>query len=58
MPLLKALNGFAVMAWYSAQLRRLGAGQATDPSLGVVTAFVREQWQQSRDAKARARTVG
>lgn len=54
-PMLKALNGFAVMSWYSSHMRRLGAGQAVDPRLGVLTAFVREQRQQSRDAKARAR---
>jgi len=50
--MLKAINGFGVMSWYYQQLRRLGDGLPPDPSLGVFSSFVREQWTQYSQKKA------
>lgn len=42
-PLLRALNGFAVQSWYYAQLYRLARGQPADRNLGVLSAFIQVQ---------------
>lgn len=47
----KALNAFGVMSWYYQQLRRMGEGSDPDPKLGVLSAFVREQWKTIQDLK-------
>lgn len=51
--LVKALNGFGVIGWYYEQLRRLGAGEAPDTGLGVLSAFLANQKNESRTEKAR-----
>ena len=51
--LVKALNGCGVIGWYYEQLRRLGAGEAPDTGLGVLSAFLANQKNESRTEKAR-----
>ncbi|MEP0313493.1 MAG: NADH:flavin oxidoreductase/NADH oxidase family protein [Hyphomonas sp.] len=51
--LVKALNGFGAQAWYYEQLRHLGAGEAPDRKLGVFSAFLANQKNESRTEKAR-----
>lgn len=50
--MLKTINGFGVMSWYYQQLRRMGAGLRPDPKMGVLRAFVREQWSQLKQLRA------
>ena len=45
---LKALNGFATLAWYYQQIRRMGRGEAPDLKLGVLRAFLAEQRDDAR----------
>jgi 2,4-dienoyl-CoA reductase-like NADH-dependent reductase (Old Yellow Enzyme family) len=40
---LKALNGFATLAWYYQQIRRMSRGEAPDLRLSVLQAFLAEQ---------------
>jgi 2,4-dienoyl-CoA reductase-like NADH-dependent reductase (Old Yellow Enzyme family) len=51
--LVKALNGFGVIGWYYEQLRRLGAGEAPDVKLGVLSAFLANQKNEKRTEAAR-----
>ena len=50
--LVKALNGFGAMGWYYEQLKRLGAGEAPDEKLGVLSAFLANQKSEKAAAKA------
>ena len=50
---MKALKGFGVIGWDYEQLRRLGAGEAPDTGLGVLSAFLANQKNESRTEKAR-----
>ena len=45
---LKALNGFATLAWYYQQIRRMGRGETPDLKLGVLRAFLSEQRDDAR----------
>ncbi|MEL6955904.1 MAG: NADH:flavin oxidoreductase/NADH oxidase family protein [Pseudomonadota bacterium] len=49
--LIKALNGFGSMAWYYQHLIAMGDGSDPDPSLGVFTAFRRDQAEQAARTK-------
>ncbi|MEL6754081.1 MAG: hypothetical protein AAFO57_08655, partial [Pseudomonadota bacterium] len=49
--LIKALNGFGSMAWYYQHLIAMGNGSDPDPSLGVFTAFRRDQAEQAARTK-------
>jgi 2,4-dienoyl-CoA reductase-like NADH-dependent reductase (Old Yellow Enzyme family) len=59
-PMVRALDSFAVMFWYYAQLDRLGQGKPADPNLSVfaamreVDAFTRRMAREIRDARTAA----
>ncbi len=55
--IIKALNGFAMMAWYYQQLLRLGDGKPADLRLGVFKAFRTGQAQDKVRAKAYRATL-
>lgn len=46
--LIKVLNGFGATYWYYQQFRRIGLGQAPDPSLSVFSALLRELSEQKQ----------
>ncbi|MAH93575.1 MAG: NADH:flavin oxidoreductase, partial [Hyphomonas sp.] len=46
-------NGFGAIGWYYEQLRRLGAGDAPNPKLGLFTAFLANQKNEKRTESAR-----
>ena len=50
---IKMLNGFGAIGWYYEQLRRLGAGDAPNPKLGLFTAFLANQKNEKRTESAR-----
>ena len=50
--LIKALNGFAVMAFFYENIRRMGEGQEPSEDIGILGAFLSGQIRQTRKAKA------
>ncbi len=52
-PILKAVNALSVQAWYYQQLRHIGAGRPAKRDMGVFGAFLAEQRDDAKIAKAR-----
>jgi 2,4-dienoyl-CoA reductase-like NADH-dependent reductase (Old Yellow Enzyme family) len=50
--MIKALNVLSAQAWYYQQLRNIGAGRGPDLRLGAFKAFIAEQRDDARMAKA------
>ena len=48
---LRALNGFANMAFFYRNIIRLADGQAPKTRMNLLAAFIRHQMQDARDAK-------
>ncbi|MBY0423724.1 MAG: hypothetical protein K2Q06_15575, partial [Parvularculaceae bacterium] len=52
---MKAMNGFASMAFYYENIDRLADGQEPRPAMALLPAFLRHQSGEARAARALAR---